>query len=88
MPAVGRPVVADGVLGRRKTSFIGAIAKHPVFQFVEIEARQMAAVIVDVILSPHLTVGRDVHAGVDLKVGHLPGGANEQRLVSLRDGKV
>ena len=86
MPAVGRPAVADGAPDCRKVGFIGAVAKHPVFQLVEIEAGQMAAVIMDVILAPHLAVGRDVHAGVDLKADHLLGGANEQRLVGLGDG--
>ena len=88
MPAVGRPAVADGAPDCRKVGFIGAVAKHPVFQLVEIEAGQMAAVIVDVIFSPHLSVGRNVHAGFDLKADHLPGGANEQRLVGLGDCKV
>ena len=37
-----RAPVADGAPDRRKIGFIGAVAKHPVFQLVEIEAGQMA----------------------------------------------
>ena len=68
----------------RKFRLIGAIAQHAAFKIPEIESRDVAAMIMDIVLAPHFTVGRHIDASIDLKADHLFGCPAEQRLVGVR----
>ncbi len=71
MRAVGRDLAADG----RQFGRIGAVAKGPCGEVLKIEAGQVPAMVMDVVFTALLAVGRNIDATGDL-VGHrLAGGA-------------
>ena len=83
MRAVGRTIMADRSANGRKIGLIGTVAKDAMLQILEIETGDMTAVIMDIVLAPHLAIGRQIDAGIDLQPDHLFGGTAEQRLVRL-----
>ena len=80
-PVVRKEVApgADGSSDGRQLR--GVDPAYPLFgQILEVEAGQVAAVIVDIVFTTHFAVGRDVDAGAYLVLDHLLDAAGENRL--------
>ena len=81
--AVGRAIMRNLPSDCRKLRFIGAITQFATFKISEINSRDMAAMIMDIVLAPHFTVCRQTDACIDLEADHLFGCPAEQRLVGV-----
>ena len=73
----------DPPLDCQKFRLIGAIEQHAAFKISEIESRDMAAMIMYIVLALHFSVCRHIDACIDLKADHLFGAAAKQLLVAV-----
>ncbi|CAI8182496.1 MAG: Uncharacterised protein [SAR116 cluster bacterium] len=84
MWAVGRVFMANRLTNGRQIGRIGPVPQHAMFQMIEIKSADMAAMVMDIILAPHLTIGWHIDPGGNLQGDDALCGTHKQRLISIR----